>query len=244
MPRSLTQFVLLLASSARDLAPIVLVIAFFQIVVLRQPLPGLDGVLLGLVLVLLGLTLFIQGLEMALFPLGESMAFGLARKGSLFWLMAFAFALGFGTTAAEPALIVVADEAARAAANGGHIANHDEARQAYALGLRMTVAISVGVAVTLGVLRILKGWPLQHMIIGGYLGVVVLSYFAPQTIIGVAFDSGGVATSTVTVPLVTALGVGLATIIKGRNPLTDGFGLIALACLSPILFVLVYGMVI
>jgi hypothetical protein len=172
------------------------------------------------------------------------MAYAFARKGSLFWLMAFAFALGFGTTVAEPALIAVATEAAKVAAAGGMIADSAAAREGYAVGLRLTVALSVGFAIVLGVLRILKGWPIQYLIIGGYLGVVVMTALAPREIIGIAYDSGGVTTSTITVPLVTALGVGLASSIKGRNPMVDGFGLIAFASLTPMIFVMAFGMVI
>ena len=227
-----------LLGSLRDLAPIILVIGFFQFVVLQQPVPNLERILAGVLLVALGLTFFIRGLEMGLFPIGESMAYAFARKGSLFWLMLFAFALGFGTTVAEPSLIAVANEAAKVAADGGEI---DED---YATGLRYTVALAVGFAIVLGVLRIIKGWPIQYLIIGGYLGVVIMTAFAPQEIIGIAYDSGGVTTSTITVPLVTALGVGLASSIRGRNPVTDGFGLIAFASLTPIIFVMIYGMVI
>jgi hypothetical protein len=234
----------LILGTLRDLAPIILVIAFFQLVVLRQPFPDLGEVLGGLVLVMLGLALFVQGLEMGLFPLGESMAGAFARKGVLAWLLAFGFALGFGTTVAEPALIAVAGEAAKAAAEAGVGAAEEGAMARYATGLRYTVALSVGVALVLGVFRILKGWPIQYFIIGGYLLVVALTPLAPDEIVGVAYDSGGVTTSTVTVPLVTALGVGLASVIRGRNPLTDGFGLIAFASLTPIIFVLVYGMLV
>jgi len=234
----------LILGTLRDLGPIILVIAFFQLVVLQQPVPELGKIASGLVAVMLGLALFIQGLEMGLFPLGESMAGAFARKGSLAWLLAFAFALGFGTTVAEPALIAVAGEAAEAAAAAGLIGIGEEAHEDFADGLRLTVALSVGLAIVLGVVRILKGWPIQYFIIAGYLLVIALTPFAPPEIVAVAYDSGGVTTSTVTVPLVTALGVGLATVIRGRNPLTDGFGLIAFASLTPIVFVLVYGMLV
>lgn len=230
--------------SLRDLLPIVVVIAFFQLVVLQEPLPNLVSIISGLILVVLGLTFFIFGLEMGLFPIGESMAQAFARKGSVAWLLIFAFCLGFGTTIAEPALTAVADEAAEVAAEGGVIPNSLQEMEEYANGLRITVALSVGLAIVLGVLRILKGWPIHFMIIGGYIGVVVLTAFAPENIIGIAYDSGGVTTSTITVPLVTALGVGLASSIKGRNPMIDGFGLIAFASLLPMMFVMVYGMVI
>ncbi|HIP95449.1 MAG TPA: DUF1538 domain-containing protein, partial [Leucothrix sp.] len=175
---------------------------------------------------------------------GESMAHAFAKKGSVFWLLAFAFSLGFGTTVAEPALIAVAAESAKIAATGGMIENSEEAMNSYATGLRLTVALSVGVAILVGVLRILKGWPIHYLIIGGYIGVMIMTVFAPEPIIGIAYDSGGVTTSTITVPLVTALGVGLASSIKGRNPMVDGFGLIAFASLTPIIFVMAYGMVI
>lgn len=230
--------------SLRDLLPIVVVIAFFQLLVLQEPLPNLFSILSGLLLVVLGLTFFIFGLEMGLFPIGESMAQAFARKGSVMWLLIFAFCLGFGTTIAEPALTAVADEAAEVAAEGGVIPNSEQEMEEYANGLRVTVALSVGLAIVLGVLRILKGWPIHFMIIGGYVGVVILTAFAPENIIGIAYDSGGVTTSTITVPLVTALGVGLASSIKGRNPMIDGFGLIAFASLLPMMFVMVYGMVI
>lgn len=231
-------------SSIRDLLPIVLVIIFFQVAILQQPIPNLGRILIGAVLVVFGLAFFIRGLELALFPLGETLAYGFARKGSLFWLLLFAFALGFGTTVAEPALIAVAEKAAEIAAQGGVINENEEAMESYALGLRLSVALSVGFAVVLGVFRIIKGWPIQYFIIGGYIIVVVMTAFAPAEIIGIAYDSGGVTTSTVTVPLVTALGVGLAGSIAGRNPMVDGFGLIAFASLTPIIFVMAYGMII
>lgn len=232
------------AASARDLIPIVVVIVFFQLVVLKQPMPQLAEICFGLMLVILGLTFFIFGLDMGLFPIGENMAQAFARKGSVLWLFVFSFCLGFGTTIAEPALTAVANEAAEVAAEGGMIADTQQAMLSYANGLRLTVALSVGVAIVLGVLRILKGWPIHYMIIGGYVGVVVLTGFAPESIIGIAYDSGGVTTSTITVPLVTALGVGLASSIKGRNPMIDGFGLIAFASLLPMIFVMIYGMVV
>lgn len=233
-----------LLDSFRDLLPIILVIGFFQLVVLQQPFPNLGGLLVGTLMVMLGLTLFVRGLEMGLFPIGESMAYAFARKGSLSWLLAFSFALGFGTTVAEPALIAVANEAANVAAAAGAIVDTHEARKGYADGLRLTVALSVGVAIVVGVIRILKGWPIHYLIIGGYVGVVVMTGFAPPEIIGIAYDSGGVTTSTITVPLVTALGVGLASSIKGRNPMVDGFGLIAFASLTPMIFVMGYGVLI
>ena len=239
----MTRFATLMVSALRDLAPIIVVIAFFQIVVLRQPFPDLLGVVVGLLCVIGGLTLFIQGLQTGLFPLGEGIAQSFGQKGSAAAVLVFAFCLGFGTTVAEPALIAVAAEAADVAAEAGAIIDDDQARGAYAFQLRMVVAVSVGVALLVGVLRILKGWPIHRLIIGGYLMVAAMTLFAPAEIVGVAYDSGGVTTSTVTVPLVTALGVGLATTIRGRNPMVDGFGLIAFASLTPMVGVLGYGMV-
>ena len=244
MTQTLKKLLGAMLGSLRDLAPILLVILFFQFVVLQQPLPDIAQILTGVLFVILGLTFFIHGLEQGLFPIGESMATAFARKGSLFWLIAFAFALGFGTTVAEPALIAVAEEAADVAAEGEMIESNPEAREAYADGLRFTVALSVGLAIVIGVIRILKGWPVQWIIMGGYVLVVIMTMFAPREIIGIAYDSGGVTTSTITVPLVTALGVGLASSIRGRNPMIDGFGLIALASLTPMIFVMAYGMLI
>jgi len=241
---TLKRLLLAMLGSMRDLTPIFLVIVFFQFFVLQQQLPNIAQILLGVLFVVLGLTFFIHGLEQGLFPIGESMATAFARKGSLFWLLVFAFSLGFGTTVAEPALIAVAAEAADVAANGQMIEASEAARKSYANGLRYTVALSVGLALVIGVIRILKGWPVQWLIIGGYLLVVVMTFFAPEEIIGIAYDSGGVTTSTITVPLVTALGVGLASSIRGRNPMIDGFGLIAFASLTPMIFVMAYGMLI
>ncbi len=231
-------------SSIRDLLPIVLVVTFFQAVVIQQPLPEFGRILAGGLMVVLGLAFFLRGLEQGLFPIGESIAYAFARKANLPWLLVFAFALGFGTTIAEPALTAVAAEAAQIAADGGVILNQQASLERYAMGLRITVALSVGIAILVGVYRIVRGWPIQYFIIGGYIGVVIMTAFAPPEIIGIAYDSGGVTTSTVTVPLVTALGVGLAQSIRGRNPMIDGFGLIAFASLTPIIFVMAYGMII
>jgi len=222
---------------------VLIVVLIFQLGVIREPLPNVVDMIGGMLLIVLGLTFFVIGLEQALFPLGESMAYAFARKGSLPWLLAFAFCLGFATTIAEPALIAVADKAAQVASGGGVIASTDQARQQYALGLRLTVALAVGVALVVGVMRIVRGWPLHWLMIVGYAIVMMITGFAPPEIIGIAYDSGGVTTSTITVPLVTALGVGLAHSIKGRNPVVDGFGLIAFASLTPMMFVMVYGMV-
>ncbi|MCK4837461.1 MAG: DUF1538 domain-containing protein [Desulfobulbaceae bacterium] len=233
-----------LRDSIYDLLPIILVIAFFQIVVLKQPLPQIGEVIFGALLVVAGLSLFVQGLEMSLFPIGEAMAQALARKGSLFWILFFAFALGFSTTVAEPALIAVAAEAAEIAGQGGLIDPSQDSLTQYAFGLRMSVAFSVGLAILIGVMRIIRGWPIHYLIIGGYVVVMLMTIIAPQEIIGIAYDAGGVTTSTITVPLVAALGVGLASTIRGRSPLTDGFGLIAFASLLPMIFVMGYGLII
>lgn len=199
--------------------------------------------LVGLLFVMAGLAIFVRGLELALFPLGETLADSFANKGSLVWLLLFAFALGFGTTVAEPALIAVSREAARVMADIGAVDADAAAQASYANALRYTVAAAVGSSLVIGVIRILLGWPIHFLIIGGYLLVVVLTAFAPAEIIGIAYDSGGVTTSTVTVPLTTALGVGLASVIRGRNPMIDGFGLVAFASLLPIVFVLGFGIV-
>jgi len=228
----------------KDLLPIILVIAFFQVFVLKQPLPNFLDVVVGGMFVVFGLMIFVQGLEMGLFPIGETIAHELARKGSLFWLLTFAFLLGFSTTVAEPALIAVSAEAADIAAQGNLISASETSMKSYALGLRLSVALSVGIAILVGVLRILRGWPLHYLIIGGYMVVMLMTLIAPKEIIGIAYDAGGVTTSTVTVPLVAALGVGLASIIKGRSPLLDGFGLIAFASLLPMIFVMGYGVLI
>ena len=242
MKTLLLQFLRSIRQSLQDLLPIILVIGFFELIVLQQGVPNFSQILIGGFMVLLGLSFFVLGLQMALFPLGEDMAYSFVRKGNLWLLLLFAFTLGFGTTVAEPALIAIAEEAATIAADGGVIENADDARENYATGLRLVVALAVGFALLVGVIRILKGWPVQYLIIGGYIGVVIMTGFAPDEIIGIAYDSGGVTTSTVTVPLVAALGIGLANSIQGRDPLIDGFGLIAFASLTPMIFVMGYGM--
>lgn len=229
--------------SARDLLPIVSVVLVFQWAVIQQPLPNAIQLVSGLVLVVVGLTLFVRGLELALFPLGDSLARAFARRGSVAWLMFFAFALGFGSTVAEPTLIAICHEASKLAASAGLI-DESMTQSSWALGLRYTVALSVGLALVVGVFRLLAGWPMQYLIIGGYVLVMMATAIAPSEIIGVAYDSGGVTTSTITVPLVTALGIGLASSIDGRNPMVDGFGLIALASLMPIIGVMLYGVLV
>jgi Protein of unknown function (DUF1538) len=233
-----------LFSSLLDLVPILAVILVFQALVIRQPVTDVISLIAGTCFVVIGLTLFIQGLEQSLFPLGESMAYAFARKGSLFWLLAFAFSLGFGAAIAEPALMAVAEKAASIASQGNIIGQTQTARDDYALGLRVIVALSVGVALLIGVLRIIRGWPVYYPVFCAYGCVALMTPYAPAEIIGIAYDVGGIATSAITVPLVTALGVGLATAIKGRSPMTDGFGLVVFASLMPMVFVMVYGMLI
>lgn len=231
------------AGSVRDLLPIIVVVAVFQLLVIQQPFPDLQQTLVGLVFVVIGLTLFVQGLEIGFFPLGESLAQAFARKGNLTALLAFSFCLGFGTTVAEPALIAIAAEAGEIASEAGVITKSEQAIASYATTIRMTVAVSVGTSLVVGVFRIIKGWPIHYFIIGGYGIVIAITPLAPQEIVGIAYDAGGVTTSTITVPLVTALGVGLASMIRGRDPMVDGFGLIAFASLVPVIFVLLLGVV-
>ncbi|MDD9893366.1 MAG: DUF1538 domain-containing protein [Gammaproteobacteria bacterium] len=230
-----------LGSSLWDLLPLVVVVAVFQILVIQKPLPNLGQVAMGAGLVLVGLTLLMRGLELAFFPVGERLAIAFARRGSLAWLLIFGYALGFATTVAEPALIAVAGKAADIAVQGGFCP--PEHAELYANTLRYTVAMSAALALVIGVFRIVFGWNLVWIIATGYMLVVILTPLAPAEIVGIAYDSGGVTTSTITVPLVTALGVGLASSIEGRHPVTDGFGLIALAALFPIIGVLTFGLI-
>lgn len=223
-------FIRLLKESFRDLIPIVLVILFFQLAVLQTVPEDWIPTTVGLIIVGIGLAIFLHGLEIGIFPVGEGLARDFAKSGSVFWILVFAFAIGFGTTIAEPALSVIADKAA--AISSGRIDSNI---------LRYVVALSVGFAILLGVYRIIKGHPIHYYIIIGYILVVTVTFAAPAEIIGLAYDLGGVTTSTVTVPLVAALGIGLASTIKGRNPVIDGFGLIAFASLTPMIFVQVYG---
>lgn len=223
-------FLKLLKDSFRDLLPIILVILFFQLAIIQAVPEGWVSTAIGLIIVAFGLAIFLQGLEIGIFPVGEGLARDFAKSGKTVWIMIFAFLIGFGTTIAEPALAVIADKAA--SISSGRIDS---------TMLRLVVAGSVGFAILLGVYRIMKGHPIHYYIIVGYLLVVGVTFFAPQEIIGLAYDLGGVTTSTVTVPLVAALGIGLASSIKGRNPVIDGFGLIAFASLTPMIFVQIYG---
>jgi Protein of unknown function (DUF1538) len=237
-------FIKQLFGSFLDLMPILGVVFVFQVLIIRQPVPDVGSLIAGTLFVILGLTFFIQGLEQSLFPIGEGMAYAFAHKGSLFWLLSFTFCLGFGAAVAEPGLISVAEKAANIASNGNLIEQTYAAKVRYALGLRITVALSIGFAILIGVLRIIRGWPLYYPVFFGYVCIAIMTPFAPKEIIGIAYDSGGTATSSITIPLVTVLGVGLATAIKGRHPLADGFGLIILASLMSTLFVMIYGMAI
>jgi len=227
---SIRSFLQLLKESFRDLLPIILVIMFFQLAIIQTVPQNWLSTSIGLAIVGVGLAIFLLGLEVGIFPVGEGLASDFARKGSTKWIMLFAFMIGFGTTVAEPALLVIADKAA--GISSGRID---------AFVLRMVVAFSVGFAIVIGVWRILKGHPIHYYIITGYIMVVLATVFAPKEIVGLAYDLGGVTTSTVTVPLVAALGIGLASTIKDRNPVLDGFGLIAFASLTPMIFVQFYG---
>lgn len=228
-----------------DVLPIVVIIFGFQFLVIRKPIPQLKNVIIGFIYVLLGLTLFLMGLEQALFPLGKLMAAQLTDPQFIFaggvlpdeihwaryyWVYLFAAAIGFSTTIAEPSLLAVALKASEV--SGGSIT---------VWGLRVAVAIGVAIGITLGVFRIVTGTPLHYYIIAGYVFVIIQTLYTPRSIIPLAYDSGGVTTSTVTVPLVTALGLGLSATIPDRSPLLDGFGLIAFASLFPIITVMGYA---
>lgn len=243
-----------LQSTFRDILPIILVIAFFQAVILRKKIPNLKRIVFGFALVIIGLAIFLVGLEEGIFPVGIEMANqlseisflsqgnpGLNENGEAletagaslyFWLYVFAFAIGFSTTLAEPALIAVAMKA------------RDISTGAISpWGLRISVALGVAVGIALGSYRIVSGTPLYIYIITGYVFLLIQTYFAPKLIVPLAYDCGGVTTSTVTVPLVAALGIGLASNVPGRSPLIDGFGLIAFASLFPVITVLAYAMI-
>jgi len=223
-------FLKLLRDSFRDLIPIILVILFFQLAIIQSVPENWVSTAIGMLIVGVGLAIFLQGLEIGIFPVGEGLARDFAKSGWTTWILIFGFLIGFGTTIAEPALAVIADKAA--SISSGRID---------ATVLRLVVAGSVGFAILLGVFRIIRGHPIHYYIISGYILVVGVTFFAPNEIIGLAYDLGGVTTSTVTVPLVAALGIGLASTIKGRNPVIDGFGLIAFASLTPMIFVQIYG---
>lgn len=241
-------FLGVLLSTVVDILPIVVIIFAAQYLVIRKPMPQLGNVVSGFVLVLLGMTFFLMGLKEALFPLGELMAKQLTAPAflgaegkasgylthwqSYLWVYIFAAAIGFSTTIAEPALLAVAIKAQEV--SGGTIS---------VWGLRIAVAIGVSLGISLGTFRIVTGTPLHYYIITGYVLVMIQTLFAPKAIIALAFDSGGVTTSTVTVPLVAALGIGLAGTVPGRNELIDGFGLVAFASLFPMLTVMGYAQI-
>ncbi|HHQ69545.1 MAG TPA: DUF1538 domain-containing protein [Halothiobacillaceae bacterium] len=222
-----------LKHSFRNLLPIILVVSFFQFLIMQSVPDDLVSIAAGLLIVVMGVALFLQGLEMGVFPIGKSLSNNFARRGSLPILLSFGFSLGFAAVIAEPALIAVADQAQTI--SEGRID---------ALTLRLIVAISVGFVVALGIMRTLFGHPLHWYMIIGYILVVLVTFFAPEEIVGLAYDSGGVTTNIVTVPLIAALGMGLAASIKGRNVLTDGFGLVGLAVMVPMITVQGYGILV
>lgn len=242
----LNHFLPTLQATCGDILPILVIIIFFQVVIIRKPIPHPKKTLIGFIYVILGIALFLEGLQMALFPLGELMAQQLTdpefigisatqmatRWQDYYWVYIFAASIGFATTLAEPSLIAVALKAE--VISGGAIR---------AFPLRIAVSIGVALGIALGTFRIVTGTELYFYIIIGYITVIIQTAFAPKLIIGLAYDSGGVTTSTVTVPLVTALGLGLAETVPGRNPLLDGFGLIAFASLFPIIAVLAYAQI-
>ncbi|MBT2968530.1 MAG: hypothetical protein B6D72_18780 [gamma proteobacterium symbiont of Ctena orbiculata] len=244
MNEALQHFIAITVGTVLDVLPIAGILFGFQFLVLRRPIKNPKEVLFGFLLVLVGLVLFLEGLDLALFPLGELMAnqltspalLDLPTDGSMvqwhhyFWVYLFAASIGFSTTIAEPSLIAVAIKANQVSA--GAISQW---------GLRIAVAIGVAVGIALGCYRIISGTPLHWYIMAGYVVVIVQTFYAPRSIIALAYDSGGVTTSTVTVPLVAALGLGLSSNIPGRNPVMDGFGLIAFASLFPIMSVMAYA---
>ena len=242
----LQQYIGTIISTVADIAPIILVIFGFQVFILKQPIVNLRKIILGLLYVLVGLSLFLVGLDQALFPLGKLMAQQLTDPGFIQggieataqalqwydykWIYLFAFAIGFSTTVAEPSLIAVAMKAR--AVSGGAVS---------VWGLRIAVGLGVAIGITIGAFRIVTGTPLHYYIIAGYCFVIVQTLYTPKLIIALAYDSGGVTTSTVTVPIVAALGLGLASSVEGRSTLIDGFGLIAFASLFPIITVMGYA---
>ncbi|RDH45310.1 DUF1538 domain-containing protein [Zooshikella ganghwensis] len=241
----LTEFFLTFFATIRDVLPIAAILFGLHYFVIRRPIPNLRRVLIGFIYVIIGLTLFLIGLEQALFPLGELMAKQLTAIDFLapdmdsnttlswtdyYWVYLFAIAIGFSTTIAEPSLMAVAIKASEVSGGGIN-----------AWSLRIAVAIGVALGIGLGTYRIVTGLPIHYFIIAGYIIVIIQTYFAPKLIIPLAYDSGGVTTSTVTVPLVTALGLGLAETVPGRSPLMDGFGLIAFASLFPMMTVMAYA---
>lgn len=220
----------LLSKSVVDVLPLIAVILLFSQFVIDEPIGNFYRISIGFVMVIIGLFIFMRGLNMGIFPLGASMAYSFAERGNLFWLLLFAALLGYSSTIAEPALIAVCNQAEQSS-NG----------ELNGFILRNAVAIGVAAGLVIGTLRIILGHPIQIYIAVGYIIVMIITIFSPVEIVGVAYDSGGVATSVITVPLIAALGIGLANSIEGRNPIVDGFGLIAFAALAPMVTVMLYG---
>ena len=215
-----------------DILPIIMVAVFFQIIVLKKPFPDIAALSFGMLLIIGGLFFFLKGLKLGVFPLGEGLAYKLVRRGTLFYILLFGFVITFSAVIAEPAVMAIAMKAE--IVSGGIIDD---------VGLRITVALAAGLSVAVGVLRSVLGHPIHWYLIPGYILISIATFFAPKEIIALAYDAGGVTTSTITVPLIAAIGVGLASSIRGRNPLIDGFGLIGFAVMTPILFVMGYGIV-
>jgi hypothetical protein len=234
MHRLMSRLLLPLIQNGRDLAPVILVIAFFQFAVVQETVPALGEKFIGLAFVLVGLTLFIAGLSWSLFPLGERLAEEFARRANLWLLLAFAFAVGFGSTVAEPALISVSWQAAMAMNIDG---TPDEIART-ALVLRLATSAAVGLSVMLSCIRIVLGWPALAPILVIYGLACLLVLVQPTPMAGIAFDAGAAATSAINIPLIAALGIGLATVLEGRSPLTDGFGAVALASAMPMITIL------
>jgi len=243
----LTTFLETLGATIKDVLPVMFLLAFFQLAVLRKPLPNWKRMSVGFLLVLAGLTLFLNGLETALFPIGRIMAAQLSAPGFVFgdgtvppeapwyaysWVLVFGAAIGFATTVAEPALIAVSYKAQEVSRGG-----------VSQWGLRLAVAVGVALGIGIGTFRIVTGTPLFLYIVVGYVIVILQTMFAPREIIPLAYDSGGVTTSTVTVPLVAALGLGLSETVPGRDPVLDGFGLIAFASVFPMMTVMGYAQI-
>ena len=226
----LRSFIHQFVHALRNLLPIIVVVLFFQLAIFQTLPPEPLSIIIGLLIVAVGIALFLLGLDLSIFPVGKNLANQFARKGSLPLLLLFGFAIGFAAVIAEPALIAVAQQAQLI--SEGRVDG---------VTLRLIVACSVGAVMALGILRIILGWPIHGLMIGGYILVLTVTFFAPAEIVGLAYDSGGVTTNIVTVPLIAALGLGLASSIKGRNPLMDGFGLVALAVMVPMISVQLYG---
>jgi hypothetical protein len=226
-----------LALNGRDMLPVVLVVVGFQYLIVGKPFAEPAQLLLGACLVWVGLTLFVKGLEMSLFPLGDALVAALTYKGNIALLAAFTFCVGAGSTAAEPALIAVTQEAAAAVLGD----QGNAAVQRTAGILRAACALAVGLALTLGAFCVIKGWPTGRVVIIGYAVAVIVALITQSPLTAIAMDAGAAATSAINVPLISSTGVGLASLIKGRNPVLDGFGLAALCSLTPMLVLMLAG---